>query len=289
MGALSAMLGVCADAANFFFVSQLGQCGGRAGRFAPGRAGFASFSGGFVPRALAGKVSSSLLPLVKPTCRPLSAAHPLSIVAPVSALPPTPERLELLAIVRRAQRGDLAAQSDLVRRYTTRISGFVRPIISQPSAVEDVVQTVFIKMVRRLALLRDPVTFESWLFALSRNTALDFIRRRNCRPATIADDGDFHATPDTSSTQAMTEIMEALEHALVRLSPKDRNLVTHIVQGNSYRFAAAREGLSVGAVKVRLNRVRPFLRLSVGEAIGLPLPAETTTKFRPPPRCRMAA
>ena len=226
---------------------------------------------------------------MKPTCRPLSAARPPSIVAPAPATPPTPERLELLAIVRRAQRGDLTAQSDLVRRYTVRISGFVRPIISQPSAVEDVVQTVFIKMVRRLTLLRDPVTFESWLFALSRNTALDFIRRRNCRPITIADDGEFHATPDTSSTQAMTEIMEALDHALVRLSPKDRNLVTHIVQGNSYRFAAAREGLSVGAVKVRLNRVRPFLRVSVGEAIGLPLPAETTTKFRPPPRCRLAA
>ena len=87
----------------------------------------------------------------------------------------------------------------------------------------------------------------------------------------------------------VAEIMEALEHALVRLSPKDRNLVTHIVQGNSYRFAAAREGLSVGAVKVRLNRVRPFLRVSVGEAIGMTLPAETTTKWRPPPRGRLAA
>lgn len=192
-------------------------------------------------------------------------------------------------MVRRAQAGDLAAQSDLVRRYTLRISGFVRPIIAQPSAVEDVVQMVFIKMVRRLTLLRDPVTFESWLFALARNTALDFIRRRNCRPLTISDEGDFRETPDGQCARTMTEIMEALDHALVRLSPKDRNLVTHIVQGNSYRSAAAREGLSVGAVKVRLNRVRPYLRVSVGEAIGMTLPAETTTKWRPPPRCRLAA
>lgn len=181
----------------------------------------------------------------------------------------------------------MAAQSDLVRRYTVRLSAFVRPIILQPSAVEDVVQTVFIKMVRRLDLLREVATFESWLFALARNTALDFIRRRKCRPVTVSETIEFHNAPDTSTTQPLTEIMEALELALLRLSPKDRNLVTHIVQGNSYQTAAQREGLSVGAVKVRLNRVRPFLRVSVGEAIGLTPPPPS--KFRPPPRCRLAA
>ena len=176
----------------------------------------------------------------------------------------------------------MAAQSDLVRCYTARLSGFVRPIILQPSAVEDVVQTVFIKMICRLELLREVATFESWLFALARNTALDFIR-----PVTVSETIEFHNAPDPSTTQPLTEIMEALEVALLRLSPKDRNLVTHIVQGNSYQTAAQREGLSVGAVKVRLNRVRPFLRVSVGEAIGLTPPPPD--KFRPPPRCRLAA
>ena len=118
----------------------------------------------------------------------------------------------MLALVRRAQDGDLVAQSDLVRRYTARISGFVRPIITQPSAVEDVVQMVFIKMARSLRLLRDPGMFESWLFSLSRNAALDFIRRRNCRPVMVADEGEFRAMPDASSPQTLTEIMEALEH-----------------------------------------------------------------------------
>jgi RNA polymerase sigma-70 factor (ECF subfamily) len=249
--------------------------------------GFAAFFTGFVPRRLATKVSADLVRLVKPTCSALLASRPPTITETDAEAKLARE--ELIALVRQARRGDMDAQSLLVRRYTVRVSAFVRAIISQPSAVEDVAQTVFIKMVRRLTLLRDPVTFESWLFALARNTALDFIRRRNCRPVTVSDEGEFRSTPDTNNGQALAEIMEALNHALVRLSPKDRNLVTHIVQGNSYQSAAAREGLSVGAVKVRLNRVRPFLRVSVGEAIGLTLPSETTTKWRPPPRCRLAA
>jgi RNA polymerase sigma-70 factor (ECF subfamily) len=186
----------------------------------------------------------------------------------------------LIAIVVRAQAGDLGAQSELVRRYTRRVSGFVRRIVLQPSAVEDVVQTVFIKMVRHLGRLRDPAMFESWLFALARNTALDFVRRRRCQPPMVSDDFQLMSVPDTSSTQAVDEIMRALDHALARLSAKDRQLVRLIVQGNSYRVAAEREGLSVSAVKIRMHRVRPFLRFSVGEAIGA---RRTTKKWCPFP------
>ncbi len=196
-------------------------------------------------------------------------------------------RAELAALIARAQAGVPAAQTDLVRRYSHRIAAFVRPIIGQPSAVDDVVQMVFIKMLRRLALLRDAGAFESWLLALARNTAVDFIRRRRCRPVTVWDEHELTEAPDTVSHRRVAEIMEALEFALRQLSPRDRNIVSLIVQGNSYRTAAEREGLSVGAVKLRLNRVRPFLRVSVGGAIGTPVsPVES---LRRPPRSRLAA
>jgi RNA polymerase sigma-70 factor, ECF subfamily len=191
-------------------------------------------------------------------------------VARADPLPSTSlESAELLRIVVLAQAGDLTAQSELVRRYTRRISGFVRRTIPQRSAVEDLVQTVFIKMVRRLGLLREPQVFESWLFALARNSTLDFLRRRRCRPAMVSDELAIMMAPAVDSTPAVEEIMTALERALARLTPQDRQLVRLIVQGNSYRTVAEREGLSIGAVKIRMHRVRPFLRLSVGSAIGL--------------------
>ncbi len=221
---------------------------------------------------------------------------PSGAASPVTAAPParfagslpaeSAERVELLGIVRRARDGDMEAQSELVRRYSKRLPGYVRPIVWETSAVEDVVQMAFIKMVRRLELLRDPETFEPWLFALARNTAIDFTRRARCRPATISDEGDFMHAPDQTSPRAVPEIMEALEAALTSLSPKDRNLVRMIVQGVSYQAAAAREGLTVGAVKLRLNRVRPFLRASVGGAIDRPAVKKTS---RLPQRHRVAA
>lgn len=223
---------------------------------------------------------------MNPTRRPFRPVAEMSATAAALA---AREKTELVDVVRRAQRDDMGAQSELVRRYTVRLAAFVRPILFQPSSVEDVVQMVFIKMVRRLTLLRDPAVFESWLFRMARNTAVDFLRRRRCRPTMVSDEQRFEQAPDTSSERPVAEIMEALTLALTRLSPKDRNLVTMIVEGNSYQTVAEREGLTVGAVKVRLNRVRPFLRVSVGEAVGVRVGAPAAGKWRQPARARMAA
>jgi RNA polymerase sigma-70 factor (ECF subfamily) len=185
---------------------------------------------------------------------------------------PNPDKCELISLVQRANRGDDAAQAELVNRYTRRISGFIRTIIRQPDAIEDVTQMVFIKMFRRLGRLRDPAVFESWLFTLARNTALDFIRRRSCRPATVAIDEEVYQIADPSTSSATGEIMAALDRALTRLSPIDRSLVTQFVGGESYGSIATRSGLSLATVKVRLHRVRPFLRSWVGEMTDTRLP-----------------
>lgn len=175
------------------------------------------------------------------------------------------EKSQLIESVRRADAGDHVAQADLMRRYTRRVSGFVRSIIHQPDAVEDVTQMVFIKMFRRLNRLRDPAVFESWLFTLARNTSLDFIRRRRCRPSTIALDDEVNQIADPSNFSATNEILAALDRALTRLNPIDRTLVSQFVAGESYGTIAEQAGLSLATVKVRLHRVRPFLRSWVGE------------------------
>ncbi|MBL9201685.1 MAG: sigma-70 family RNA polymerase sigma factor [Opitutaceae bacterium] len=175
------------------------------------------------------------------------------------------EKAALIALVRRAEAGEPAAQAELVRRYTRRIAGFLRTIVRQPDAVEDVTQIVFIKMFRRLGRLRDPAVFESWLFTLARNAGLDFLRRRQCRPNTVALDDEVYRIADPSNHGASAEILAALDRALARLGPIDRALVSQFVAGDSYSDIAERAGLSLASVKVRLHRVRPFLRTMVGE------------------------
>lgn len=183
----------------------------------------------------------------------------------------------MVALVQAATAGDPAAQTEIVRTYTRRITGYVRPIILQPDAIEDVTQAVFIKLFRRLPHLRDPTRFEPWLFTLARNAGLDFLRRRKCRPVTVELDLRAHQVPDLDNPGASAEIHAALDRALVRLKPLDRQLVTAVVAGERYADIAVRTGLSITAVKVRLHRVRRFLRASVGE-----MTATRARRQRPP-------
>jgi RNA polymerase sigma-70 factor (ECF subfamily) len=178
------------------------------------------------------------------------------------------DRSALTALVVRAQAEDLGAQSELIRLYSHRIAGFIRTIVRNPNVVDDIAQNVFIKMVRRLRWLREPVSFESWLFAMARSTALDHLRARSRRPELFAEDIKLVESADPSRPALLSEITEALENALAHLSAKDRTLVTMVVEGHSYQTIAAQEGLTLGAVKARLTRVRPFLRAAVGGATG---------------------
>jgi RNA polymerase sigma-70 factor, ECF subfamily len=196
-----------------------------------------------------------------------------SLAAPCPAVGPDGID-DLPRLIEGALHDDPAAQSALVQRYTRRIAGFVRTIVRQPDAVEDVTQTVFIKMFRRLNRLRDARAFESWLFMLARNTSLDLLRRQRRRPATVSADAELLELPDPRPSDNSGEILTALDCALDQLPLQTRTLVTLYVAGNSYETLAAREGLTLGAVKARLHRARPLLRASIGAALDGRLPSQ---------------
>ena len=94
------------------------------------------------------------------------------------------------------------------------------------------------------------------------------------RSSTVGFDPAFADVPALRNDSATAEIMEALDRALTRLAPIDQLLVRRFVAGDSYDQIAARVGLSLGAVKVRLHRVRPFLRNWVGAVTESRLPGE---------------
>ncbi len=197
------------------------------------------------------------------------------------------EKSELSALVVAAAGGSGSAQSALVGRYQRRIAGFVRSIVRQPDGIEDVTQTVFIKMFQRLDRLRDVGAFESWLFMMARTTALDFLRRQQRRIATVSVDESIAEVADIHPRDASAEILDALEVALDELPAQTRVLVSLFVQGNSYNTLAAHAGLTLGAVKARLHRARPHLRACVEAALaGRPSP---TALLSCAPRMRVAS
>lgn len=177
---------------------------------------------------------------------------------------------EVAHLVGRGRNGELSALEELVRRYRPRLVGFVRARIRDREAVEDVVQAISAKLVRRLPGLRDAAVFEPWLFTLARNTILDHLRRSRCRPVLIGSEAVIEEVCDPSAGDRTREILEFVEDAGRNMSAINRRILQQIIVGASYRQIARGERISLPALKVRLYRLRHELRARRMEAWDVP-------------------
>ncbi len=166
--------------------------------------------------------------------------------------------------IARAQRGDVAAFSELVARYQDRIYRFlVRLTRSEDDALE-LTQETFLNAYQALARWRPDARFTTWLFRIARNQAFDWLRRSKRVEFVALDEGqdlgiaDPAPTPD--ATLETAQRLRALERALARLPTEHREiLLLREIEEMSYEDIADVLDISLGTVKSRIARARARL------------------------------
>lgn len=167
---------------------------------------------------------------------------------------PAQSRLVLLAVAR-AQAGDRSAFAFLYARFADDVCRFAASIMRNHHDAEDVTQQVFAKLLGSISQYepRD-VPFQAWLFRVTRNVAVDHMRRRRTLPvAEVRATVDFY--DPTSATTA-----QSLQGALGRLPHAQREVVVlrHLA-GLSPAEIAQLTGRSEGAVHGLHHRGRKAL------------------------------
>jgi RNA polymerase sigma-70 factor, ECF subfamily len=83
----------------------------------------------------------------------------------------------------RAQAGDTRAMQFLYIRFTPDVRRYVRSLIKDPHEAEDIVQTVFMKMIASIDRYEPrEVPFVAWLLRIARNTTLSHFRSHRSIP-----------------------------------------------------------------------------------------------------------
>jgi RNA polymerase sigma-70 factor, ECF subfamily len=170
------------------------------------------------------------------------------------------ESTSLTELVRQAQQGREDAQRSLILAYQRRLAGFVYAITGRSDAVEDLCQTVLIKMVRSLPRLDRPEQFEAWLFRMARNASIDHLRRQRWQHLFSPLEYEMHSEIPETDTTVDPEELDALRHALSKLKPADRALIALAQEGRSQEEMAEITGVSLVALKARLHRAREQLK-----------------------------
>jgi RNA polymerase sigma-70 factor (ECF subfamily) len=132
------------------------------------------------------------------------------------------------------------------------------------SLADDVLQTVYVKVLEGRALYRGQSAFKTWLFAVIRKTAAGAWRRHLFRARHLAPEADAaQGVADESSEEAFerAEQVAQLREALAALPDRQRQ-VLHLVfyEEMSLREASAVMGVSIGTVRVHYERGKKRLR-----------------------------
>ncbi len=121
-------------------------------------------------------------------------------------------------------------------------------------------QEAFIHAYRSLGRFRGQSKFSTWLFRITRNCAVDAIRRRDRQRRR-----DHAAAPEVEPAPDPT-LRAAIEQAISELPPELREaFVTIEVFGLSYREAGSVLGVLAGTLKSRMHRARQLLAATLQE------------------------
>jgi RNA polymerase sigma-70 factor (ECF subfamily) len=175
-------------------------------------------------------------------------------------------------LVNRAQREDLGAYDQLVRRYQERVYATVYHMTSNHEDAHDLVQDTFIKAFRALKSFKGDSSFYTWVYRIAVNKTINFLKQRKNRVHVSLNDVDFHAENDPDLVALVSdktprrdlnllELQEKLNAAMLRLSEHHRMVVTlHDIQGLSHEEIGKIMDCNVGTVRSRLFYARQQLQ-----------------------------
>lgn len=172
------------------------------------------------------------------------------------------------ALVLSAQRGELEAFSELVRRHQRRAYAVARAIVLTHEDAEDAVQDAFLHAYRALHRFLPDQAFGAWLHRIVANASLDITRRRKVRDAD--DLPETIASPFRDPAE-VDELRLRLRAALERLPERQRSvIVLHDVEGFKHSEIGKLLGIPEGTARSDLHYARSALRRLLAQLRSTP-------------------
>jgi len=175
----------------------------------------------------------------------LATAHPM--VTPRVVAVTADAARDVAAVAR----GDRDAFAGVYAAYGRMVRAILLGRVPRAD-VDDLLQDVFLAAYTHIGELRDPSAFGSWIGAIARNRAVDFLRRRRPQVELPEELPGCDAIP--------AESLAALD-AIRRLPEAYRDtLMLRLVERMSGNEIAERTGLTPASVRVNLHRGMKLLR-----------------------------
>ena len=173
--------------------------------------------------------------------------------------------MEELQLIKKAQHGDRNAFALLLEKYGKQVYHQALRMVTNPEDAADMTQEAFLKAWQGLPHFQGDSSFSTWLYRLTNNVCIDFLRREKKRKGDASlddEERDFaSALTDPSPTPQRAleqqELQQAVIDGLARLSEDHRQvLILREINGLSYEEIGRVLDLTPGTIKSRIARAR---------------------------------
>jgi len=185
---------------------------------------------------------------------------------------------EIAALVEGAQRGDIDDFQRLYRIYSRKILNYLYRMTGSREEAEDLAQETFVLAYRKIATVKDPRRFQSWLFRIAQNNVYQRYRGKKPQLESI----DREESSELSGLQGLESplhspeenvLSEELENMVTRaiseLPEKYRTVfVLSAIQKLSYQEISEIVNRSLASVKSDIHRARVAVRDKVKGYLG---------------------
>ena len=158
---------------------------------------------------------------------------------------------------------DSDLKAELERLHEASFGWALSCCLRNRAQAEEVLQTVYLKILQGKACYRNESSFRTWLFAVIRNTAISERRKYLLRTLTSLVSGQSHVAENTGPDAELerSEMQQRFQRVLLRLPLRQRETL-HLVfyQDLSLTEAAEVMNVSVGTARQHYERGKKRLR-----------------------------
>jgi len=154
-------------------------------------------------------------------------------------------------LVLRAQAGDVDAFGRLYDATAPALRRYLGCIVGERADVDDLLQSVFFTVYRKVRWLKEPASFRPWLYRIAARQAFRTCRSRETQ---LTDDQWDEVQSHAASGADRAVLLDCAVRRIAQLPPASRAVLSlHYLEGMTLEEAAAVLGIPVGTAKSRLS------------------------------------
>ena len=126
--------------------------------------------------------------------------------------------------------GDDTGLTEIIRQYKDGLTLYINSYVNNIFTAEDLMEDTFFKLAAKKPRFSGKSSFKTWLYAIARNIALDYIRKNSKISGTSIDDlSNYIAEESTIEREYLIKEQEILLHRTMRKLKSEYFQVLYLV------------------------------------------------------------